>query len=210
MPSLFFFFKGCNNAKSLPNNFRTVRNIFKLQLFPIQLNPLCSQGKSNWTGSLCQLFPMSQNAHSSPQHFSSLVQCTLYSIPEPRRGSLSLTPQQPCPLLPTPSTSLLQSPHSSQHIHLLLPHFTIQQRGRKEREEKAAEKGGRKRTWWVISAGHRLDMYTRNETGLKIQGGRPQKPCDGLAQWKSVMSYWWLKVSIALVFSALEHTKQKI
>lgn len=124
------FKKGCNNAKSHPN-------ISKLKLFPIQLNPLFLQGKSNQTGSLCQPFPMSQQAHSSPQHFCSLAQHALCISAEPRTGSLSLIPSSPT-LLPPP----LQAPLSSQHTH---PAPSFYHPAEKQEREESSRQGGREK-----------------------------------------------------------------
>ena len=136
-----------------------------------------------------------------------LQPCTTHTLQHPRAKGGQLIPLSPA-ALPSPATPFhLPSPSSSQHTHLPIPHFTSQQQGRKERRKQ--QRGG-KRTQWVISAGHQLFIHTRKETGLKIQGQRPQMLRDGAAQWQSATSHWWLKVSIALVFPALEHTKQKI
>lgn len=91
----FLLKTNCNNANSHPI-------IFKLQLFPIQLNPLCLQGKFNWTGSLCQPFPMSQH--------------TLCTTTEPGTGCLSLIPSSPIFLSPLCN---LPFPPST---HILFPH----------------------------------------------------------------------------------------
>lgn len=106
------FKKGCNNAKSHPN-------ISKLKLFPIQLNPLFLQGKSNQTGSLCQPFPMSQQAHSSPQHFCSLAQQALCISRRAKDRQLVPYPQQPHP----PATPSASSPFLPAHTScsLILP-----------------------------------------------------------------------------------------
>lgn len=129
MLTLLLKIKGCNNASSDPN-------ISKLQLFPIQLNPLRLQGKSNWTGSLCQSFPISQHAHLSPQHFCSLAQHALHITTEAETGSL---PRIPSPtLLPTPAISLCKRPFPPS-THILLPHFyhpaEKQKRGEGSRQE---------------------------------------------------------------------------
>lgn len=87
--------------------------------------------------------------------------------------------QAACPSTPSSSTLFhlpaAISPFLPAHTHPAPP-FTIQQPGRKEREEKAAEQKGGERMWWVISAGHRLDIQTRTETALRTEGRRPQQP----------------------------------
>lgn len=117
--------------------------------------------------------------------------CNAHSTASPSQGRAAcpLPPSSPplsCHPLPHPCCNRPIPPNTYTSCSLILPSSNEAEKKERRRQQRREEG---KRTRWVISAGHRLDMYTRNETGLKIQGGRPQKPCDGLAQWKSVMSY---------------------
>lgn len=164
--------ESCNNANSHPN-------IFKLQLFLIQLNPLCLQWKSNWTGSLCQPFPISQQAHSSPQRFCSLAQHT-HSASPPRQG------QATCPLSPAapPSCHPLSKLPFPPSTH---PAPSFYHPAEKEEREESSRQGGREKDkvvnqHWVQA----LNIHIQ-EMKIKIQGRRPQSL---VTIWHSG-NLWW-------------------
>lgn len=110
--------------------------------------------------------------------------CTTHVLQHPRAEAGQLVPYPPAPLpspaapLPPPTCNLpippnVPPPHPA-------PSF-YHPAARQKREEKAAGKRGGNRTRWAIGAGHRLFVHRRKETGLKIQGTRPQKPHNGPA-----------------------------
>lgn len=119
---------------------------FQTSCIPCSAKSTVFARKIQLTGSLCQLFPMSQHAYSSPQHFSSLAQHTHSSIPEPRTSSGSLIPcQQPSPLLLPPSISL----HTS--CSLTAPPSSKAEKRAGSSREGAREKDTAEDQCWALS-----------------------------------------------------------
>lgn len=166
MPSFFFFLK----AIIMPILFQTIsersQKHFQTSIIPSLAKSILFARKIqlNWN-----FAPAISHVTTHSFITPTLLQpCTTHTLEHPWPKDGQLVPYPPA-ALPSPATPFhLQSPTSSQHTHLQLPHFTIQQQGRKERRKQQRREEGKEPGGWSVVG----TDFSYTQKGYRIENSR--------------------------------------